>query len=102
MGGGGSGWGVLPGEGDLNGTKHDLMHYKMRNATHKRRLHDRDGTEWEPDARSEQDRFRFREGLEVSSSLSSESVECVSEGVADGLREGDEYGALARMPGGGG
>lgn len=103
VGDGESEWEILPGEGGLNSTtKHDLMHCKMRDTTHKRRLYDRDGTEWGPDGSSEQDCFRFREGWEASSSLSSESVECVSEGVADGLREGgDEYRALARVPGGG-
>ena len=79
------------------------MRCNTGNTTHKRRLRGRDETEWRSDGSSEQDRFRFREGREASSSLSSESVECVSEGVADGLREGcDKYGTLAMAPGDGG
>ena len=76
------------------------MHCKVRNTTHnKRRLHGRNEIWWGPGS-SEQGRFRFREGLEASSSLSSESVECVSEGGADGLREGcDEYETLSMAPG---
>ena len=100
VGDGESEWEVLPGEGDLNKRKHDSMRCKMRNATHERRLRGRDETEWRSDGSSEQDRFRFREGWRAPSSLSSEPVECVSEGVADGLRErGEEYRALSRAPG---
>lgn len=99
-----TGWEVLSGDRDLNNiTKYDSVYCKMINATHKRRLRDRDGPEWGSDESSEPDRFLFREGWEALSSLSSESVECVSEGVADGLREGgDEYRALSRAPGDGG
>ena len=71
----------------------------MRNLTHKRGLRDR----WELDGSSEQDRFRFREGWKASSSLSPESVECVSEGVADGQRAGgDGREAISGIPGDGG
>jgi len=58
------------------------------NGTHKRRLRGGGETGWGSDWTSERERFRFREVWEVSSSLSSESVECVSEGVADRLRDG--------------
>lgn len=71
----------------------------MVNATHKRRL--RDGNETgrgsDGNSKSEWDRFRFRE---VSSSLSSEPVEWVREGVADGLRDGgDGNGKVSGVPG---
>jgi len=75
----------------------------MRNATHKRRLRGREEAGWGSDGSSGQDLFRFRESWETSSSLSSEPVECVSEGVADGLRErGDECRAISRVLGDGG
>ena len=96
-------WEIDSGEGPLNSMKHDLsMHCKMRNATHnKRRLRERDETWWGSGGSSEQDRFRFREARRVSSSLS-ESMECVSEGVADGLREcSDECRATSNAAGDG-
>jgi len=100
VGGRESEWEVDSVERDLDETtKYELMHRKTRNTTHKRRLRDWDGVEWGSDGSSEQDRFRFREARRASSSLS-ESVECVSEGVADGLREGgDGYRALRGPPG---
>lgn len=104
VGGRESEWEVDSGERDLNETtKHELIYCKMKNTTHKRRLRNRNGVGWGSDDSSEQDRFRFREGCEASSSLSSDSVECVSEGVADELREGgDEYKALPTARGGDG
>lgn len=79
------------------------MSSETENWTHKRRLRGRDETGCGSDGSSEQDRFRFRECWETSSSLSSESVECVSEGVADWLRDGgDGYGTISGVPGDGG
>jgi len=62
----------------------------MRNSTHERRLRVGGETGWGSDETSERDRFRFREACDASSSLSSESVEWVSEGVADRLRDGGD------------
>ena len=62
----------------------------MTNSTHKRRLRGGDETGWGTDGCSKRDLFRFRESWEASSSLSSESMERVSEGVADGLRDGGD------------
>ena len=78
------------GEGPLGSTKFILvMRYEVRDITYKRRLRSGDEVGWESGGSSEQDLFRFRDVWEASSSLS-ESVECVREGVADGLREGGE------------
>ena len=74
------------------------MSSKIRNVTHERRLRGGSKAGKESDGSSEQDRFRFREGSGTSSSLSSESVECVSEGVADRLRDmGDGCRAISRV-----
>lgn len=100
--GGESEWEVFLGDGDLNNTKCDSMRCRMRDATHGRRLRGRGGTEWGSDGTSEQDRFRFREGWEASPSLSSESIEYVSEGATDGLREGNEYRVVSTVLGGDG
>ena len=86
----GSRWEDRSGEGSLNSAKHYLMPCKIGNSTHERRLQGGDETGWESDGSSEHDRFRFREAWETSSSLSSESVEFVSEGVADWLRDGGD------------
>ena len=87
VGGRESRWEDRSGEGALNCTKRYLMSRRTGHGTHRRRLRRGDRTGWGSGGSSEQDRFRFREGLEASSSLSSESVECVSEGVADWLRD---------------
>lgn len=72
------------------------MPCKTGNDTHERRLRGGNETGEGSDGSTKQDRFRFREGWEASSSLSSESVECVSEGVADWLRDGgDGCGAIS-------
>ena len=65
-----------------------LLSYEMENTAHRRRLQVGGGVEYDSGGSSEQDRFRFRESWEASSSLDSESTEFVREGVADGLREG--------------
>ena len=102
MGDGESEWEALPVEGDLNNRKYDSMRCKIGNATHERRLRGQDEAEWRSDGTSEPDRLRFREDWEASPSLS-ESVECVSEGVADGLRKGgDGHKAISRVLGDGG
>ena len=99
----GSGWEVCSGDVALNSTKHYLMPRKTRNGTHKRRLRDGDESGWGSDGSSEHDRFRFRECLDASSSPSSESVEYVSEGVTDVLRDGgDGCGEISEVPGDGG
>ena len=75
----------------------------MIKGTHKRRLRGGDETRWASDGASEGDRFRFRDAWEASSSLSSESEECVREGVADRLRVGgDGWNAISWMAGDGG
>ena len=103
VGGRESRWEVLSEDDTLNIAKYYSMSPEMGSWTHKRRLRGRGEIGWEPDGSSEQDRFRFRECREASSSLSSESVECVSEGVADWLRNGgDGYEAMSEVPGDGG
>ena len=96
-------WEVRLGDGTLNSTSHYSLSPKMRNGTHKRRLRGWNKTGWGSDENSGQDLFRFRECWEMPSSLSSESVECVSEGVADWLRDGgDGCGAISGVHGDGG
>lgn len=74
----------------------------MKNPTHKRRFWGGGETAWDSDGISEWGRFRFREGREALSS-SSESAECVRDGVADRLRDGgDGCGVMPRVRGDGG
>ena len=77
--------GVCSGGGALECEKL-LGAYKVKNTTHKRRFRGGDGTKWGSDGDSRQERLLFRVDREELSSLPSELVEWVSEGVGDGLR----------------
>ena len=91
------------GGGTLNCTSLGAPQNEEKKTTHNRRLRGEGEIGWGSGESSERDRFRLRKSREASLSLHSESVELVSEGAADGLRDGGGgREMMSRVTGGGG